>query len=622
VPDRKKGCPFSHFYSAVLGEAVETAKEAKMTGKNPAKQTQTKSSGEPQRKPRSRAVSGSQDPDPFQSLFDRLSAIDLFGDAPPVVPYPLPPQVRGVEAVIDQGIPKMPQTFVEAYAAPLEKALPGLLAKVDPTSTDDLSMLETLTGAVYEHGDPDVAVPLGRFLAVISDLYRSFLSKKRRVAAGFPLLEALPPLAMFQHEGAGGPFTLPCDSTGNMFGASVGVVSMPAVYAPHPLLWGALCHETGGHDVTHADAGLLPELQSGVKSLFGTAAGASGLMGQLWSYWMDEASADVYGLLNMGPAFGLNLIALFTALNAQVQNSATKTPLLRTASGFDPNDPQKFLDEHPTDLLRPYLAIGVIQSLRSLPQNIKDAYSAQLDQLARRCAPNADSIILAGVIADGSGARDQISRSLPLPQMILAARQVGAFIATAQLDSLSGHSIQDIETWDANDEQTARQIAAALVQGSSVAGMGDDAQLLAGATVAAFARPDLYDGITSALNTALDESFATDPFWGKPPRERALLRFASGFSQLPFSESARICVACIRKLTGFSGGIDGADALSSLGFVDQTGLDDLVHLIAQDPQDGVPSANFRVPNPSSLNPSLSTTVSALEISITNDSIPV
>jgi hypothetical protein len=181
------------------------------------------------------------------------------------------------------------------------------------------------------------------------------------------------------------------------------------------------------------------------------------------------------------------------------------------------------MDDHPTDILRPYLAIGVIQNLRSLSQAAKDAYAAQLDSLAQRCAPGATTITLAGVIVSPSGARIQVSRSIPLAQMRLVAQQVGAFIASVQLDALSGHSIQDLETWDDRDEQTALHISTSLQANESVEGMGDDAQLLAGATLACLARPDLYDSVTKRLNDALDVSFQSDPFWGKPAPHRAFM---------------------------------------------------------------------------------------------------
>jgi hypothetical protein len=42
---------------------------------------------------------------------------------------------------------------------------------------------------------------------------------------------------------------------------------------------------------------------------------------------------------------------------------------------------------------------------------------------------------------------------------------------------------------------------------------GDDAQLLAGGTMAVLARPRLYANASNLVNDALDESYKTDPIW-------------------------------------------------------------------------------------------------------------
>jgi hypothetical protein len=104
--------------------------------------------------------------------------------------------------------------------------------------------------------------------------------------------------------------------------------------------------------------------------------------------------------------------------------------------------------------------------------------------------------------------------ALPLDVMRDAARRVGGFIANAKLDALAGHSVQEIETWDDPDEAAAQQIAAQLANNDSIVELGDDAQLLAGATLALLANPDPYDDVTARLNEALDSSYGHDPIWG------------------------------------------------------------------------------------------------------------
>jgi hypothetical protein len=198
-------------------------------------------------------------PDSFLDLCNRLAEVDLFG----IAGEPMPKGTALAKSVQDAA-PLLPHAYLSSYGQPLVTGVRRLIA----LAHDDPTTVETLTGAVYQHAASNAAAaPLNRFLAVISNLYRSFLDNDKRANAGVPLSEMLPPLAMFQHDGSDGPFTITTEQVQQLIGSSVGVVSMPASYAPHPVIWAALAHETGGHDVTHADAGLLDELGNGFPRL-------------------------------------------------------------------------------------------------------------------------------------------------------------------------------------------------------------------------------------------------------------------------------------------------------------------------------------------------------------------
>lgn len=459
-------------------------------------------------------------------FFKKIMEIDLFGTAPPNIPFPLPASVEGVLAAIDSGRSALPLVYRDGYITPLEKNLAAVLA------TGDVVLLETLAGAAYEHSQQRGVTPqVHRFLAVISNLYRSFLSAKRRAAADFPIVEQFPPLAAFKHTGEDGPFTLPVDTVRRIIGSDVGVVSLPAIYRDHPVLWAALCHEVGGHDVLHADDGLLPELESGVRAFFGGGPIGPGgklneqqFLGLLWSYWMDEAASDVFGVLNIGPSFGLNLAVFFGALNAQAQKPQGQAPILRSQSGSDENGD---LDPHPTDILRLHLILGAVESLQALSQDQRSAYAEDLLELADMCAPNVSTIRLQGTVLGGPGVRVPVNVTLPFDEMQKTARRVGSFIATARLNSLGGHSIQELETWDDADEEVAQRISQSLQKQGEVTGMGDDAQLLAGATLALFEDSSLYTSVTGALVNALNLSFDQDPIFGKAQKDHVYLRIAS-----------------------------------------------------------------------------------------------
>ena len=113
------------------------------------------------------------------------------------------------------------------------------------------------------------------------------------------------------------------------------------------------------------------------------------------------------------------------------------------------------------------------------------------------------------------------------------ARARGGAAADTRLRTLKRHAIQEIETWDDADEGAARRIATALAHGTPVSGMGDDAQLLAGSTLALLDNPGRYDKVTTALNEALDNSFALDPIWGRPKTDHAYVRTTIADRWLP-----------------------------------------------------------------------------------------
>jgi hypothetical protein len=113
----------------------------------------------------------------------------------------------------------------------------------------------------------------------------------------------------------------------------------------------------------------------------------------------------------------------------------------------------------------------------------------------------------------GSGQPIPVKADMPLAEAADAARKVGRMIATHKFRALNDRSIQDIETWDDADEAAAEAISARILQRQSIVGHGDDAQLLAGATLALLQKPERYDEAQSLLNAALDESFRTDPVW-------------------------------------------------------------------------------------------------------------
>jgi hypothetical protein len=411
----------------------------------------------------------------------------------------------------------MPGDYARAYGNPLLRALPGLIARLKhdydrarAEGEDEAaalsaakSLIDTLVGACRDWAEPAYTAPLKRFEAVISNLYRSFLSDEQRVKVSLPLIETIPPLATFAPIADQGPFTLPSDAVKQLLNIPIGIVSLPGSYRKHPLVWPALAHECGGHDVLHADPGLLQELAHGAASLPHLPPN----IGRLWAGWMDEAASDVYGLLNVGPAFAVSLSAFFSALRSAEASPATQLGPISNVLPIQNNAPA---DVHPVDILRIHLAIGVTAQLTSLSASRKLDWLSVLRNLAIEAAGGKTTIEVVNI------ANGQLVQSLPLGPMAEAAQVVGGYIATVKLAALGGKSIQDIETWDDTDDAAAQTIRVAASKGSSLLNLGDDAQLLAGTTLALLDAPGQYAPITALLEAALDDSYVRDPFFAPP----------------------------------------------------------------------------------------------------------
>lgn len=451
-------------------------------------------------------------------LARQFSTIDLTGLGPPDVPWGNQPSVAAFEQAIGNGAPYLPTAYQQAYLGNLNQYLPRLLSVTAAQGGDDPA--ETILGAVYNHAPGgEVAQPLRRFLVVVADLYDAFLADETRARLGLPLIEQLPPLATFRHDGSLGPYTFPSDIVESLVGAPIGVVSLPSTYREHPLSWGSLSHETAGHDILHADPGLLPELVAGVSAMLSnlTAVWAPSMpqaafLAPLWSYWVDEAAADVYGLLRMGPSFALNFIPWLAALRVRDKQAEIPRLITNTISADD------VLDTHPTDILRIHLALGVTASLPRLNSASRAVYLAVLGQLAEACAGGATEVTIEGNLPLTGGATIPVLMTLPLSVMQIAAASVGTYIAGAPFQALAGRSIQDLETWDDIDESAAVRIATGLRDHTAVASLGAPAHLLAGATLAAVSEPKSYADVTTQLNQALDAACTRHFVWSANPQ--------------------------------------------------------------------------------------------------------
>src|ERR1700743_1768525 len=150
----------------------------------------------------------------FTALYDQLLQIDFTGIERRLRP-PLA-NAKDVRAATAKGAPNLPLLYQQNFHQPMDAKLAGVLEQLkadvkkgDKTEGEALARLESLYAPIYQHGANVTSVKAGpqlrRFLAVVSNLFRSFSDHEKRAAAGVNLVTSTPPLAFFQSESGDGP---------------------------------------------------------------------------------------------------------------------------------------------------------------------------------------------------------------------------------------------------------------------------------------------------------------------------------------------------------------------------------------------------------------------------------
>src|SRR6185369_7281804 len=176
---------------------------------------------------------------------------------------------------------------------------------------------------------------------------------------------------------------------------------------------------TAGHDILHADTGLHEELSAALQQ---SLRPLGHNLDQYWSSRIDETSADVMGILNVGPAAGIGLIAYFRALNAAFAGDAR----LRSEGPED--------DPHPADVLRGYLAAETVALLEFTGQN---GWSRVI---ANETNKDAATIMVAG---------KRVSKTTARQSAKLVAQTLTGYRAKA----LEHHALGEIQNWRDADER-------------------------------------------------------------------------------------------------------------------------------------------------------------------------
>lgn len=414
-------------------------------------------------------------------------------------------------------LPHLPYVYQEAAGKPFIAFLKNLgrnrfLRIFNGQATDGQS--QTLQQIL-----PDAALALlvynsiseNAFEEIVSDLYSNFLSEEGRAGkqGGRPInppeYGVLPPLVKFGNQNAG-PYTWTADGTYQLLGMRCAVVSLPPAQIKGGIFaWSALGHETGGHDIIHADQGLLNEISYAIYN----AVLAKTRNAQLASYWAkctDEIASDAFGYLHMGPSVGVSLIGYFRALG---------NGKLRTIGSTD--------DTHPIDLLRGYFAAAVAKRL-----GIPDAASWSQVIYAETQKDNAPLYFV-------DSQRRYYAFPASFNDAVASADVVAEAILRTPMTRLEGYTIQKIIDWDKFDQDIVDSLVPVIKTNSTlpanVQGPGFyAAYVVAAATQAALQAGSNLTEIFNNMQTYLATMHFQNPTWSTTPTASAvaLLEKAGG----------------------------------------------------------------------------------------------
>jgi hypothetical protein len=264
---------------------------------------------------------------------------------------------------------------------------------------------------------------------VVSDLYDGFLSAEDRQHIKMPDFDVITPIVKWGNPDDG-PYTITIEQS-MQIKVENAIVNLPPAIAKGVLVaWSSLAHETAGHDIAHADDGLVEEMQQAVANAIRKDtkiknASVKNFLAQYWSNCMDETSADVMGILNMGPAPAIGMIPFFRSFLKQFGND----PQLRNEGPGD--------DPHPADILRVMLGSAAVRGLSFGNAGVW-----------------ADAILAEG-LKDLTTIKLGVSsteRTIDTASAQRSAEIVASTLMTFSFTKLNNHSLMDIQDWKDADE--------------------------------------------------------------------------------------------------------------------------------------------------------------------------
>ena len=407
---------------------------------------------------------GPEEPTVYADLVARLEAAR--GKLPPV--YRVNAADPFIAAVKELG--------ADGFASVLQK---------DSARDGAAGLLLDVAQAILQNGEGYAQRATDGFQEVISDLYDGFLSAEDRRGVKEPDYETIPPLVKWGSPTAG-PYTWPVDATSS-FGMDVGIVNLPPANARRGICaWAALGHETGGHDILHADQGLLKELSDKVAAAL-VAAKLGGDLADYWSERIDETASDVLGILNLGPAAAVGVLAYFRGINAALGWG----PVLSSEGGTD--------DVHPADIVRGWLGAETVRLLKFTQAG------AWANALVKETDRDAAKVVLGGIHVTTARAKS-------------SATIVAKTIVAGKLTALDGHAFDEIQNWSDRDEVLVAKLTDPLTMAVDLparyAGGTYAAHVVAAAVMSALHTPQAIPVIFDRMLGLLKVMHDANPSWG------------------------------------------------------------------------------------------------------------
>ena len=420
-------------------------------------------------------------------------------DATPVSVPEIPQDFDELLTELARAAKGLPVIFQDAVATPFIARLTGLGASGyqdildrDADHVGAAGLMLDIAEAIIQGGEKLVEPATAAFEEVVADLYDGFLSSEDRSGVKMPDHDriTLPPLVKWGNPDDG-PYTWPVDATIN-FDVSAAVVSMPPGNSASGLMaWSSLGHEVTGHDVLHANAGLQGEMARKVRTALLTESSLRNTgLADYWSARIDETSSDVMGILNMGPAAAMGLVAFFRGLVGSFSGVA------KLRSDGPASDP------HPADVIRGYLAAA---TLRLLSFTNREAWARAVEAETDKDL-GGRSLNLEGIM---------VTRQQAMKSAAIVAQQ----IATAPSPILNLHSLSDIQDWTDADEAIVEALRkSGLKVNAAVLPAANNevyaTHLVAAAVIGALAGDDTPGNLFTTMLAGLKDLHDHNAAWG------------------------------------------------------------------------------------------------------------